>query len=263
MLVSHMHNVNVACPTQQAAIPFTPGALFSADSTDRSLPCPMQAVSFAAKMLQSCSPISQCILDGQLSKAQQMLERANRLWQPASKPAQEISRCCSPPPVCCREVCISAATANLVDLSPSFVCLTTRPLTYCSAPTAQRVSFLLYQCAQLAFKDVKPPGELSGVSMQACSSGRGATGHGVQLGSAAAIHHCLPGGPGYCHPAAHHCRHQQLAGLSPNPTLTLILSLNPTLTLTLTLTFTLTLTLPDHAHPHPHPAGPCSPSPSP
>ncbi|KAL3133292.1 hypothetical protein ABBQ38_007172 [Trebouxia sp. C0009 RCD-2024] len=61
-------------------------------SITASLTQSLQAVSFAAKMLQSCSPISQCILDGQLSKAQQMLERANRLWQPASKPAQEISR---------------------------------------------------------------------------------------------------------------------------------------------------------------------------
>ena len=61
----------------------------------------MQAVSFAAKMLQTCSPISQCILDGQLSKAQQMLERANRLWHPASKSTQEINRCLHSPPFCC------------------------------------------------------------------------------------------------------------------------------------------------------------------
>ena len=71
--------------------------MVSADSTARPPCCHMQAVSHATKMLQTCSPISQCIQDGQLSKAQQMLERANSQWRPASKPASEISRCCCLP----------------------------------------------------------------------------------------------------------------------------------------------------------------------
>lgn len=57
--------------------------------------CYMQAVSYAMKMLQACSPIRQCIVDGQLSKAQQLLEKASSQWHPASKSASELGRCCS------------------------------------------------------------------------------------------------------------------------------------------------------------------------
>lgn len=69
--------------------------IVSADSRAKP-PCRhMQAVSYATKMLQTCSPISQCIQDGQLSKAQQLLESANSQWHPASQSASEIIRCCS------------------------------------------------------------------------------------------------------------------------------------------------------------------------
>lgn len=71
--------------------------MVSADSPARPPCCHMQAVSYAIKMLQTCSPVSQCIQDGQLSKAQQLLERANSQWHPASKLAAEISRCCCLP----------------------------------------------------------------------------------------------------------------------------------------------------------------------
>lgn len=67
----------------------------SADSRREPPGCCMQAVSYAMKMLQACSPISQCILDGQLSKAQQLLEKANSQWHPASKSASQLGRCCS------------------------------------------------------------------------------------------------------------------------------------------------------------------------
>ena len=55
---------------------------------------PMQAVTYAVKMLQMCSSISKCILDGQLSKAQQLLERANSQWQSAGKLAADVLRYC-------------------------------------------------------------------------------------------------------------------------------------------------------------------------
>ena len=54
---------------------------------------PMQAVSYATKMLRTCSIISNCILSGNLSKAQQLLERTTLQWSLQGSTGLDPPRC--------------------------------------------------------------------------------------------------------------------------------------------------------------------------
>ena len=179
--------------------------MVSANSRARPPCCHMQAVSFATKMLQTCSPISQCIQDGQLFKAQQLLERANSQWHPASQSPSEMSRCCSFHFDTSDTACISS-----LRHSPS------TPFFYHGGFQATAVQALLFvvfftnmSCSakeSSIFEGGTTPSGLNEASMQACSkcwtSSRWDV--GVKLGSAAALHHCALGRPGHSHPAACH-----------------------------------------------------------